>query len=141
MPQLTKYTNKVKWDSVKKTLKIQIEETAGFEVYEWLQYVNRRHKEAQSGPFNIDLQEDAVELKSLSEQGNALATFRFKGISLEKHTCVFASQDTFSSGKGNLAHHIVLMYQNMELLESEEIEDPSVDNNELADEEWQTVET
>ena len=137
MPHLAEYVKSVKWSSDSKRILLEIAETPAFDVYTWIEYIDKRQKEIQKGPF-VNLNEDLISLHFLDENDQEIAQVKLINISLARHCCKLNAE---GSKDKPLRHQIVLGYQEEKLiLPPPEETEPDQFNNNVADEEWTEVE-
>ena len=131
---LGEHVESVKWDSINKTFVVVIKETHDFKTYRWLEYMKDKAVQAAKGPFNIDIDNDAIVLDFHDDEGTIFNRIEFKNITLAKHFCKLGKH------LGSLKHKIVLKYDKSEMIDVEVVDfDPHSDQNKEADDEWQTV--
>lgn len=134
MPHLSKNIKTLTWDSLDCTLSLMIQETPRFEVYQWLQYIKQVWAEAQQGPF-IDLS-DCLHLIFYNSDGEVLTTFKFGSINVLADSC--SMPELYECDE--LRHYVTLSYKKVQMLDKNEDTPTPEATNELADEEWQTIE-
>lgn len=145
-PQLKDHVLWINWDSHAKTLLMGIRETRKFEVVKWMSFVDNMHHEIQKSPF-IDIDSNHAVLSFLDEDEREVASMKLKNLKVEGHSACLTkgSQSAFGiDNPGNaLVHQIRLSYQYTELVVTADVPpvtDGYVDEAELKDGEWQTVE-
>jgi hypothetical protein len=121
------------WDVMNKTLNVSITETNDLFVLEWLAAVNSRRKAAEKSPFP-DFEHDQIALIFLTGDNNRIVGLKLKGIELMSH------KSSFGGTPKHLTHEVVFKYENTEKIVFNVEDKPSPPDNELADEEWSTVE-
>lgn len=131
MPKLKDQVDAVTWKSTEKTLELVIRETPEFDVYKWVQYIQKRYAEAIKGPF-VDLDEDAIHLSFLGDE-EVIAKLVFKNLCVKHHELTLLTQ-SLSPG---IYYSLLLSYSECNFIEIEPEEE--VSTNELVDQEWQTV--
>jgi hypothetical protein len=138
-PQITEGVESLVWNSTFKTISLRIKETSKFEVYQWLKYIRDISNDLQNKPFT-DLDANCVSLTIQDDGRNDVVTMRFKNTSIASHQCGFFKQENIDNNS-SLFHDIELNYQFEEMAFSNNFEENEKDDEEKADEEWQTIET
>ena len=147
-PQIQKCVSDVKWNSVKKSLQLQVRENLHFDVNRWIESIKKTYAETLKGPF-VDLEQDAIMLHFLDHLGHEVFTLKFKELKLMDHQVTLSKAANLGAfgvefEPKNLIHHIHLEYKYPEEVDCSKLVnfDPVrlTDNNETSDEEWQTIE-
>ena len=102
---LAQVIHDVKWKAVSRKLRISVYETGNLDVFNWMEYMRKREKVAQEGPF-VDWEEDALLLQMFDEKGEEIDSLKFKNISLVSHRCHFDMTAT-----QHLTHVLTVQYQ------------------------------
>jgi len=144
-PELRQHIKSVVWDCVQKTITIEVYETKDFAAHKWFGTINKRYRESTNSPF-VDIGKDAVALIFLDDEDNEVARFKFLDIELIEHECslgqvkwdIKLSQFGINSNEPDpLIHEIKLKYDKVK--EIPVIREDHIDDNELADQEWQNT--
>ena len=142
MPFLSDFVKEVNWNCAEKKITIAIEETPRFEAFEWFSTINKRNAEAQKSPF-ADLEQNSMILVMKDSCDKEVKTVKFSNIGLIDHNCFLGEANSWGASASDFVRHtITLSYYDCEVINNkEESFDLSVnDDNEIADEEWQSVE-
>lgn len=135
-PQISEGVQSIKWDGLKKILKVSICETPKFEVYEWIKFIEEKNIEEQKSPFS-NIGSNSVLLSFLDSNDANLANINFQDLSIIEHYCNFQKENN----KKPLIQEITLSYKYTEFVlkkVNEESDDlPKVNFN--TDEEWRTI--
>jgi len=137
-PQISECVIDVKWNSVQKSLQLQVKENLHFDTYHWTELIKKTYAESQKGPF-VDLEQDAILIHFLDPLGHEVSTLKFKELKLMNHQVNLS----YDMDHGHLVHHVCVEYKEVEEIDISEFVDWSLmkhDDNEVSDEEWQTVE-
>jgi hypothetical protein len=140
-PQIGENVDALSWNSVAKTITISITETAEFEVYKWIKYIEEKSHEIQKSPFS-DLDANCLVITFQDHAKKDIADIRFKNLSITNNECGLY-KNTDVDGCDYLNYLITLSYQYDEFVLSQ-VKDPSIEFPEPpedADAEWQTVST
>jgi len=132
-PKLQSHIRAGAWDVMNKTLHVSISETKDLFVLEWLNAVNSRRKAAANSPFP-DFEYDQIAIVFLTGDGNRIVGLKLKGIELVNHTTAFGGTPK------NLTHEVTFKYETTEKITFSVEDKPMPPDNEIADEEWATVE-
>ncbi len=147
-PQIQECVSDAKWNSVEKSLQLQVRENLHFDVNRWIESIKKTYAETQKGPF-VDLEQDAIMLHFLDHLGHEVFTLKFKELKLMDHHVDLSAAgggETFGAEfeSKNLIHHIHLTYKYTEEVDCSKLVNFDLmrltDNNKTSDEEWQTVE-
>lgn len=134
-PHLTEFVQHITWNSARKQVTVQINETPLFEVYQWLTYVEDKSHEMEKSPF-MDIDTNSATLHFFDACDVPIAEVRLKNLSLIDHSTNLWKA-AFSLESRQLSHSIVLGYQYAEFMTK--VKEPVVENDDVAmDQEWQT---
>ena len=146
LPQIKDLVEEVRWNSIKKSLTVIVQESPTFAAYRWFSGINERAENLR-GLEDVDT--DVVYLSFLDRCDREVARFKFKGITLIDHECLQKNKDEVAAVFGItqepeftvLAHALELRYTKVEQLDVVGPDDKVVKfPEELIDEEWQTLE-
>jgi hypothetical protein len=130
---LSDYVQEVDWDAVKKTLTLTIAETAEFDAFKWMMYIEYQNHEIQKSPF-IDIDSNCAILEFFDNFDNVIAEFRMKNLILVSHECNLGSWCNTES----LTYSIEVSYQYGDMVMPKK-KLPQT-NQEITDQEWKTDE-
>jgi len=139
IPFLVQFITESSWNCVEKTIDIEINETAGFDAYNWFGGINKRMAEAQKSSF-VDLDQDSLLLVFMDECEKEVANIKFCGLELMSHHCYLSKSYQYS-----LCHSITIHYTecvaipNTRTEEEENFRRSHSDENVIVDEEWQEI--
>lgn len=148
-PQLNKSVLSMTWNSSKKTIVVEIEETIEYDVIRWMEYLVNEHLSSQKSPF-VDIDTNNLQIVFHDTKGHATGNLRLKNIKLENHV-VNCGKDSMYTTFGldspetdqTMIHTVELSYQHSEFTKSPDNSRSFIDVNQLEDnslEEWQKVE-
>lgn len=138
-PQLCKEVEKFKWNSVKKTLDVVIRETPNFETHDFIEHVKQQKEAQKKGPFNIDIDNDHIIVEFFEGEGAPIAKLDFEGLNIVKHEVAVG----YHVLPETLKHKLRISYEKCKKMDLEDAEFRIFDmdhQNEVADDEWQSVE-
>ncbi len=135
-PYLENCVRSLEWNSVDKTLEVNLYETAGFESYSWFSTINKRMSEAQRSSF-VDLEQDSLLLVFQDNDQKDVVSIKFRGLHLTSHGCCLATEQLNTS---KVYHNITLKYTDCETIPVYPATAFCEKHKQIIDDEWQTVE-
>lgn len=134
---ISESVNEIFWDAVKKTITLTIAETAEFDVYKWMMYIEYQNHEIQKSPF-IDIDSNCAVMEFFDDFDNVIAELRMKNLALVSHECNMGSWCSAES----LTYTIEVSYQYGDLVTPKKklMSKAEIDDHLATDEEWKTVE-
>lgn len=108
--EINDQVQKIEWNCSKKTIKLHIEETCGFNVYKWIKHLEEQSLNEAKSPFAI-VEKNCIVIVFQDQKGIELEQMKLSSINVIDHFCEL-KKHTIES---NMSHFIELKYEKIEL--------------------------
>ena len=143
-PQLNKHVIAMNWNSSKKTISVEIEETVDFDVIRWIEYLVNEYLSSQKSPF-VDVDTSSLQIIFQDIHSEPTGYLRLKNLKLEDHNVTLSKNEDYSEfgideeTEPKMYHIMELSYQHSEFCKYSDRKDVPLNESESL-EDWQKVE-